>query len=67
MSEILRIARSSSCVANFLEESSAVTIQMEKQGGNKGELIKQILKVYENHMLVFHRYDKSNRDILRIF
>ena len=40
---------------------------MEKQGGNKGELIKQILKAYESHLLVFHRYDKSNRDILRIF
>ena len=66
MCEILRIARSSFSVANFFEESSALIIQMEKQGGNKAELIRQILKTYENHLLVFHRYDRSNRYTSRI-
>ena len=40
---------------------------MEKQGGNRGKLIKQIMKAYENHQLVFQKYDISNIDILRTF
>ena len=63
MPEILRIASHLLLLQIFFNK----IIKMEKQGGNKGELIKQILKAYESHLLVFHRYDKSNRDILRIF
>ena len=32
---------------------------MEKQGGNRGKLVKQILKAYENRQLVFQKYDIS--------
>ena len=30
---------------------------MEKHGGNRGKVIKQTLKSYENHQLVFQKYD----------
>ena len=40
---------------------------MEKQGGNREKHIKQIMKAYENHQLVFQKYDISNRDISRTF
>ena len=33
---------------------------MEKQGGIIGNLIKQIMKAYENYQLVFQKYDISN-------
>ena len=36
---------------------------MEKQGGNRWKLIKQIWNAYENHQLVSQKYDTSNRDI----
>ena len=42
MSEILRISRSSSSVIGFNEKTSALIKRMEKQGGNKRKLIKQI-------------------------
>lgn len=32
---------------------------MEKHGGNRGKVIKQTLKSYENHQLVFQKYDVS--------
>ena len=38
---------------------SALMTRMEKQGGTK--LIKQVMKAYENHQLVFHNYDISSR------
>ena len=33
---------------------------MEKQGGIIGNLIKQIIKAYENYQHVFQKYDISN-------
>ena len=38
---------------------------MENQGGNRQKLMKQILKAYENHQLVFQICDLSNRNTLR--
>ena len=67
MSEIRRIARSSSSVRGFYEKNSALTTRMEKQGRNRGKLIKQIMKAYENHQLVCQKCDVLNRDILRTF
>lgn len=32
---------------------------MEKHGENRGKVIKQTLKSYENHQLVFQKYDVS--------
>ena len=40
---------------------------MKKLCGNGRKRIKQILKAYENHKLLFQKYGKSNRDILRTF
>ena len=34
-----------------------------KKSGNRRILIKQIIKVYEDHQLVFQEYDISNRYI----
>ena len=60
MSEILRIARSSSSVALFYGKTNARIIRItwkEKQSGNRLKLIKQALKANENHSLVFQEYD----------
>ena len=67
MSMILHIERSSSSVISFYEKASALITCMKKQGGNRRKLMKQIMKAYENHQLVFHNYDISNRDIMRTF
>ena len=40
MSEFLQIARSSFSVIRFYEKTSALITQIEKQGGNRGKLIK---------------------------
>ena len=67
MPEIPRIAISSSSVVCFYEKRKALITQIKKQGGNWEKLIKQFLKTYENHPLVFQKYDISNKDILRMF
>ena len=65
ISEILRIARSSSSILIIDDESSTLITRMEKQGENRGTLIEQIMKAYENHQLVFQKYDVSNKDVLK--
>ena len=39
--------------------------RMERRGGNRGKLVKQIMKACGNYQLVFQKYDVSNRDISR--
>ena len=51
MSETIRIATSSSSVISFYEKTSALITRMEKQGGNRGKLIKEIKRAYANHQL----------------
>ena len=67
MSMILNIGRSSLSVISFYEKTNALITRMKKQGRNRIKLIKQIMKAYENHQLVFQKYDISNRDIIRTF
>ena len=67
MSEILHISRLSSSVISFYKKNSALITRMEKQGRNRSKSIKEIMKAYEYHQLVFQEYDISNRDILRTF
>ena len=64
MWEILLI----SSFVSFYVESSALITQKEKEGGNwkKKKTEKLNFEVFENHPLVFHIYDISNGDILRI-
>ena len=56
MSEILRIARSFSSVViihdNCYQCTATLITSMEKQGRNRGTLIEQIMKAYENHQPV---------------
>ena len=52
MSEILQLQDHLSLKV-FMKKSSAPITRMKKQRGNRGELIKQIMKAYENHQLVF--------------
>ena len=53
MSETVHIARSSSTVVSFYEKTSALKTRMEKQSGNRGKVIKEIKRSYENHQLIF--------------
>ena len=64
---MLRIARLSSSVISFYEKTSARITRMKKQGGNREKVVRQIMKTFENHQLVFQKYDISNGDILRTF
>ena len=66
MCENVCIARSS-YVSIFYEKTIALITRMEKHGENREKLIKHILKAYENHLFVLHKYDISNRDILKRF
>ena len=56
-----------SSFVSFYAKSSGLITQMEKQVENLEEHIKQILKAYKNHPLVFHKYVISNRDFKNIF
>ena len=56
----------SSSSYKFYEKTSAVITTLKKQEGSRGKHIKQIMKVYENHQLVFLKYDISNRNITRV-
>ena len=67
MSEVLRIARASSSVTGFNEKCNVLINRMENQGGNRRKLIKQILRAYQNHPLVFRKYNISDKDILKTF
>ena len=62
-SEILRTGRLSSSLVSFYKKASALIMRTEKKRENRRILIKQIIKVYEDHQLVFHEYDISNRYI----
>ena len=53
MSETVHIARSSYTVASFYEKKSEQKTRMEKQSGNRGKVIKEIKRSYENHQLIF--------------
>ena len=67
ISEMLCIARLSSSVISFYEKTNARITRMKKQGGNREKVVRQIMKTFENHQLVFQKYDISNGDILRTF
>ena len=66
-SEILRIARASSSFASFSGKVREIFNRMEKQGGNKRRLVKQLLKAFENHSSVFRKFDICNADLLKAF
>ena len=51
MSETFRIVRLSSSSSSFYEKISALITHMEKQGENRGKLIKEIKRTNENHQL----------------
>ena len=67
MSEVLRIARSCSSITSFNEKCVCLINRMDSQGGNRRRLVKQILKAFENHPLVFEKYKITNKDILTTF
>lgn len=52
-SDILHIAKPSSSVLRFDGKTNELITRMEKHCGNRRKVIKQILRPYENHRLVF--------------
>ena len=67
LSEILRIARATSSFLNFSKKTAALLTRMENQGGNRRKLVRQIFKAFDNHPLVFGKYNICSTDISRTF
>ena len=67
MSEVLRIARITSSYVNFTNKINALLTRMENQGGNRRKLVQQIFKAFDNHRLVFAKYNICSTDISRTF
>ena len=67
MSEVLRIARASSLFSDFSEKTLSLMMRMEKQGGDRRKLVKQIFKAFENHPFIFKKYNICSTDISRTF
>jgi len=67
ISEMLRIARVTSSFLNFTSKTSALLRRMENQGGNRRRLVKQLLKAFDNHPLVFKKYNICSSDISKTF
>ena len=67
MSAVLRIARITSSYVNFTNKINALLTRMENQGGNRRKLVQQIFKAFDNHRLVFAKYNICSTDISRTF
>ena len=54
-------------VTSFHEKFSALRTCMEngEEDGNRGKLIKQFLKAYENHPPAFQKYDITNWNTIK--
>ena len=62
-SELLRIARCSLLLDDFIERASALLKRMISQGGNKKTLSKQIKKAMIRYPDVFKKYNKTFEQI----
>ena len=66
-SEILRIARCSSLVDDFISRTSILLKRMINQGGNTKLLLKQINKACERYPETFHKYGINCKELTHRF
>ena len=67
LSEILRIARASCYFEDFFVKVKTLFQRMINQGGNRKQLIKQLLKAFHNHNNIFCRYNITQYELQQAF
>ena len=63
-SEILRVARCTLPFSDFTPRISELLTRMINQGGNIKLLIKQIRKAYQKYPGTFHKFQKSENELV---